>query len=111
MRSIEALAKSPKWGNPKGYDLIVEKSRTGSLPRDVEYSVIPEPPSKLDEGIAELAREVSVNLEALYEGEDPFAGADRQPAKVGVQLPELEIAPRESSPFAAIAHHHHRLAI
>jgi hypothetical protein len=85
MRAIETLAKSPKWGNPKDYDLIVEKSRTGSLPRDVEYSVIPEPPSKLDEGIAELAREVSVNLEALYDGGDPFAETKTQPAMVGVR--------------------------
>src|SRR3954454_1246246 len=73
MRAIEALGNNPKWGSPKGYDLIVEKTRTGSQPRDVEYSVIPEPPTPLDSGIAALATHVPVDLEALYRGEDPFA--------------------------------------
>ena len=72
MRAIDALVKSRKWGNPQGYDLIVEKVKTGSRDLDVEYHVIPEPPSELDEGIAELSRQVPVNLEALYEGKDPF---------------------------------------
>ncbi len=75
MRAIEAFGKNPKWGSPLGYDLIVEKSRTGSRERDVEYSVIPEPPSKVDEGIVELAQSIPVNLAALYDGGDPFAEA------------------------------------
>jgi hypothetical protein len=73
MRAIEALLKNPKWGDPQGYDLQIEKVRTGSQERDVEYNVIPEPPSTLDEGIVELAKSVPVRLEALYEGGDPFA--------------------------------------
>jgi hypothetical protein len=73
MRAIEALVKNPKWGDPQGYDLQIEKVRTGSQERDVEYNVIPEPPSTLDAGIVELARQVPVRLEALYEGADPFA--------------------------------------
>ncbi len=77
MRQIEAYAKNPKWGNPMGYDLTVEKVKTGSRERDVVYHVIPEPPSPLDEGIAELAKHIPVRLEALYEGEDPFAVTDR----------------------------------
>jgi hypothetical protein len=73
MRAIEAFSKNPKWGNPKNYDLVVEKTRTGSRERDVEYSVIPEPPTPLDPAIEELAGNVPVRLEALYEGADPFA--------------------------------------
>jgi hypothetical protein len=76
MRAIEAFVKNPKWGNPKNYDLIIEKVKTGSRDRDVEYNVIPEPPSQLDEGIVELAKSVPVRLEALYEGGDPFAEAE-----------------------------------
>jgi hypothetical protein len=72
-RAIEAYTKNPKWGNPLDYDLMVEKVKTGPRDRDVEYHVVPEPPSKLDEGIAELAKYVPVRLEALYEGQDPFA--------------------------------------
>jgi len=73
MRAIEAFVKNPKWGDPQRYDLQIEKVRTGSQERDVEYNVIPEPPSPLDEGIVELVRGVPVRLEALYEGQDPFA--------------------------------------
>jgi hypothetical protein len=73
MRAIEAFVKNPKWGNPQGYDLTIEKVKTGSRDWDVEYNVIPEPPSQLDEGIAELAKSVPVRLEALYDGQDPFA--------------------------------------
>ncbi len=83
MRAIEAFVKNPKWGDPQGYDLVIEKVRTGSQERDVEYNVIPEPPSTLDEGIVELARQVPVRLEALYDGEDPFAESkeDAAPSK------------------------------
>jgi hypothetical protein len=73
MRAIEAFVKNPKWGNPQGYDLTIEKVKTGSRDWDVEYTVIPEPPSPLDAGIAELAKSVPIRLEALYEGQDPFA--------------------------------------
>ncbi len=75
-RAIEAYTKNPKWGNPMGYDLTIEKVKTGSRERDVKYHVIPEPPTPLDEGIAELAKHIPVRLEALYKGEDPFAVTD-----------------------------------
>jgi hypothetical protein len=76
MRAIEAYMKNPKWGNPQGYDLLIEKVKTGPRDRDVKYTVIPEPPSPLDAGIIELSKMVPVRLEALYDGEDPFAVTD-----------------------------------
>jgi hypothetical protein len=76
MRAIDAYDNNPKWGNPQGYDLMVEKVKTGPRDRDVEYTVVPEPPAKLDAGIAELAKHVPVRLAALYKGEDPFAVTD-----------------------------------
>jgi hypothetical protein len=85
LRAIEAFVKNPKWGNPQQYDLLIEKVKTGSRDWDVEYNVIPEPPSPLDPGIAELAKHVPVRLEALYNGEDPFAvpGAENTEAQNG----------------------------
>ena len=80
-RAIEAYSKNPKWGNPMGYDLNVEKVKTGSRDWDVEYTVIPEPPTPLDAGIAELAKFIPVRLEAMYMGEDPFAVTDREEEK------------------------------
>jgi hypothetical protein len=73
MRAIEAFVKNPKWGNPQQYDLTIEKVKTGSRDLDVEYNVIPEPPAPPDEGIAGLAKHVPVRLEAMFDGEDPFA--------------------------------------
>src|SRR5690348_6040911 len=72
MGAIEALIRNPKWGDPRDYDLLIEKARTGTRERDVEYSVMPEPKAPVEEGIAELARQVPVDLEALFNGEDPF---------------------------------------
>jgi hypothetical protein len=81
MRAIEAFVKNPKWGDPQNFDLQIEKVRTGSQDRDVEYNVIPEPPSTLDEGIVELAKSVPVRLEAMFDGEDPFAEPEEDEAQ------------------------------
>jgi hypothetical protein len=78
LRAIEAFVNNPKWGNPQGYDLTIEKVKTGPRDRDVEYTVVPEPPSTVDEGIAALAKSIPVRLEALYDGEDPFALTDKE---------------------------------
>jgi hypothetical protein len=78
MRAIEAFVKNAKWGDPKKYDIIIEKVKTGTRARDVEYNVIPEPLTPLDAGIAELAKHVPVHLNALYKGEDPFAVPDEE---------------------------------
>jgi hypothetical protein len=78
MRAIEALVNNAKWGDPKKYDIIVEKVKTGAKDWDVEYNVIPVPPTPLDAGIAELANQIPVHLNALYKGEDPFAVTDER---------------------------------
>jgi hypothetical protein len=83
MRAIEALVNNVKWGNPKQYDIVIEKVKTGSKDWDVEYNVIPDPPTPLDAGIAELAKRVPVNLDALYNGEDPFAVTDEEKTPKG----------------------------
>jgi hypothetical protein len=73
MGAVEALIRNPKWGDPRDYDLLIEKARTGSRERDVEYSVMPEPKAPVDPGIAELFQQVPVDLAALFAGRDPFA--------------------------------------
>ena len=78
MRSIEALLDNPKWGDPRNFDLVIEKVKTGPRDWDVEYHVYPEPPAPLDPGIEELARNTTVRLEALYDGEDPFTAAAKE---------------------------------
>jgi hypothetical protein len=90
MRAIEAFVKNPKWGNPQTYDLIIEKVKTGSRDWDVEYNVIPEPPSTLDEGIVELAKSIPVRLEAMFNGADPFAVAEEDEARAKRQTNNRE---------------------
>ena len=80
MRAIEAFVNNAKWGDPKKYDIIIEKVKTGAKDWDVEYNVIPEPPILLDAGIVELLKHIPVNLAALYKGDDPFAESDEEKA-------------------------------
>lgn len=73
--SINSLNSSKAWGNPignKGYDILVTKTKTGPQSINVEYSVLPSPKTKLTKEIKEAFEKSSVNLEALYSGEDPF---------------------------------------
>lgn len=73
MKGIEGLVQSKSWGDPKNYDLVITRTKTGSDARDVEYSVRPEPKEKLDEGIAALYESMAIDLGKLFTGEDPFA--------------------------------------
>lgn len=72
-KAIKALARNDKWGDPKGtdgYDLVV--TREGLTMQDTNYSVAPNPKEKLDKKIVEAYKESKINLEALFEGADPF---------------------------------------
>lgn len=68
-KSLRALARSKDWGSPLGYDILVTK--TGEK-LETEYQVNPVPPKPLEKEIEEGLGAVSVNLEALYKGDDPF---------------------------------------
>lgn len=69
MASIRALVESDDWGDPKEYDILV--NRTGKE-LETEYSVVPTPKKPVDPGIIEYYKDLHINLEALYSGEDPF---------------------------------------
>jgi hypothetical protein len=68
-KPLRALAKDEDWGSPLTYDIVVTKS---GKDLETEYQVTPKPAKKLDEGIKEMCDNVPVNLNALYEGKDPF---------------------------------------
>lgn len=73
MRLIEGLYKSRSWGDVKKYDIIINRTKTGSKDRDVEYSIVPEPKKELSKEIKDKVSAMPVILEALFENGDPFA--------------------------------------
>jgi hypothetical protein len=76
--SLEELVMSEAWGDPQKYDLTVVKRKTGSQPMDVEYSLIPDPPKKMEGGIVQFYNDSNIKLEALFEGKDPFDDSEEE---------------------------------
>ena len=69
MKSITALAKDKDWGSPKDYDLVVTREGEGM---DTEYQTQPKPKKDADEAILKAYDTTSINLDALFDGKDPF---------------------------------------
>lgn len=67
--AVLALAHDEDWGDPQEYDIKI--TRTGEW-LDTKYSVSPSPKSEVSKDIAKLYKETPINLDALYEGENPF---------------------------------------
>ena len=65
--AIKAIVDNKKWGDPKGYDITITRVGEGL---DTEYSIMPNPHSTLDK---ETVGEFNIDLEALYDGSDPFS--------------------------------------
>lgn len=78
---INDLINNPKWGDPKEYDINVKKETVSGK---TNYTVTPDPKTPLAPEIAQAYAQVSINLEALFTGGDPFAPvkADSTPAGV-----------------------------
>jgi hypothetical protein len=69
-KSLRALSASKDWGSPLDYDILVTK--TGQK-LETEYQVNPVPPRELDKGVKQLYKDMKIDLEALFKGDDPFA--------------------------------------
>ena len=68
-KKILALTKNKAWGNPREYDITITREGDGF---DTNYTVMPNPKKEFDKGIIKLAKDMNINLNALYDGEDPF---------------------------------------
>lgn len=70
-KAIQDYSKSEDWGNPMEYDInIIKKGED----KNTEYTIQAIPPKPLGEAIKVLYQSIGViNLDALYEGGDPFA--------------------------------------
>lgn len=70
MKYMQSLIKNPVWGNPKGYDITVNRTGSGF---DTEYTCTANPPTELAKEIKDKYETMDINLEALYDGADPFS--------------------------------------
>jgi hypothetical protein len=78
MRNLRGLSEDEDWGDPKGdggYDIVVERTGEGF---ETRYSVKPKPRKKLKSGVMQMYEDMNIKLEALYKGDDPFAGGSEE---------------------------------
>jgi hypothetical protein len=68
--AIESLSRDDDWGAPWNYDLKIV--RTGKE-KETKYAVTPASPKALSETIRSAFYENRIRLEALFDGQDPFA--------------------------------------
>lgn len=70
---IKMMANNPKWGPPMEYDLVVTK--TGEK-LETEYTIVADPKEPLEPYAVDRFKHTPINLNALYDGEDPFEEVD-----------------------------------
>ena len=91
-RDLVNLNKDKEWGDARAYDITIIRSGEGL---ETTYALTPKPPKKRSDEINQALKNLKVNLEALYDGEDPFEG--NEPAPQPVQEPVKE--EDEEEPF------------
>lgn len=69
IKAIKTLSSNPDWGNPFTYDLNIAKTGEGMK---TKYAVTPSPKKQLEKDATKAAAAKPCNLDALYEGEDPW---------------------------------------
>lgn len=75
-RSLRGLSQDEDWGDPKGtkgYDIVI--TREGEK-LETKYELNPKPHKKLEDGVEALYKDMNINLEALFDGDDPFESQD-----------------------------------
>lgn len=69
-KALESFSKDEDWGNPFEYDIKINKAGEGI---ETEYTINPIPHKKISAEILEAFKAKPINLDALFEGTDPFA--------------------------------------
>lgn len=72
--AIQSLYENEDWGAPYFYDIKITKKGEKV---DTEYNVAPSPHKPVTEAIKQAFYDKPCNLEALFDGEDPFAITDK----------------------------------
>ncbi len=71
--ALQSYEDEPAWGDLTGYDIKVFREGDGL---ETDYNIAPMPKSPLAAEIKEAQKEVNINLEALFEGGNPFEKAE-----------------------------------
>jgi len=69
IKAIKAYAQNPDWGNPFSYDITITKSGEGLK---TKYNTQASPKKPLAKDLVKSAMAKRCNLDALYEGTDPW---------------------------------------
>lgn len=72
--AIQSYVDNEAWGDPKGYDLVV--TRKGSSLQDTEYTTVANPHSPISDEVQQLYKDAEIDLQAWFNGEDPFNKED-----------------------------------
>lgn len=72
MSQIKAYIDNPKWGDPKEYDININRTGEGF---ETEYTTTVDPKAPLEEEILDNYENAEINLDALYDGSNPFEGS------------------------------------
>lgn len=70
MSTIKNLAQDEDWGTPLDYDITI--NRSGEKLK-TEYTVTPSPKKEVEPEILAEYQQAEINIQALYEGGDPFS--------------------------------------
>jgi len=98
---LVTLAEDKEWGDPRKYDIAIIRNGEGI---ETSYVMTPKPHKKLPAAAVAMVKATTVNLEALYDGGDPFDDAPvatpatpAKPAKL--EEVEEEEEGEEENPF------------
>lgn len=69
-KQIQAFCQDNDWGAPYFYDIKIMKSGEG---KETKYQVNPVPHKPVSQSIVKAFQERPINLNAIFESEDPFA--------------------------------------
>lgn len=97
LSALQELVQSEEWGDPRHYSITI--NRKGEK-LDTEYSVVPSPAKETPPDILKQYQDKKINLNALYEGKNPFEAEERDSNLDATTFePVEEVAISEDVPF------------
>jgi len=71
LEPIKSYVENPKWGSPTEYDILVKKSGSGK--ENTKYITDHDPKEPINSEILKEFKATYINLDAIWDNEDPFA--------------------------------------